>query len=212
MYLSCLEIDASDTRGRTWLANPYRVHQRILMAFEDGAAGRVLFRLEARRDPPRVIVQSPEPADWRRAFVDHPILAAAPLQKEVVLEPSRGQLLRFLLLANPTRRSKHHMPERPDGREIGKRIGLEREEEQRLWLERKGEAGGFRPVDFEVRPRGQSIFRRGQNRPGLQTHLGVEFEGLLEVVDPRLFSGTLVDGIGSGKAFGFGLLSIAPAG
>lgn len=36
------------------------------------------------------------------------------------------------------------------------------------------------------------------------------FEGILTVNDPELFTETLICGIGSGKAFGFGLLSIAP--
>ena len=212
MYLSCLEIDASGVRGRTWLANPYRVHQRLLLAFDDGAAGRLLFRTEIRREPPRVIVQSTACPDWERAFADHPVLTGPPPSpKELALRLATGQQLRFLLLANPTRRSKQHVAARADGRTIGKRIGLEREEEQRHWLERKGEAGGFRLLDLEVRPRGQAVFRRGQSRPGTQTHLGVEFEGVLEVVDPELFHETLGQGVGSGKAFGFGLLSIAPA-
>ena len=39
----------------------------------------------------------------------------------------------------------------------------------------------------------------------------VLFEGLLQVTDPDAFRQTLIRGIGSGKSFGFGLLSIAPA-
>ena len=42
------------------------------------------------------------------------------------------------------------------------------------------------------------------------THLSVLFEGLLRITDETCFLETLVRGIGSGKAFGFGLLSIAP--
>jgi CRISPR system Cascade subunit CasE len=213
MYLSCLEIDTSGVRGRTWFGNPYRMHQRLLMAFDDGAVERLLFRLEERREPPRVIVQSTACPDWERAFADHPVLAGTPAPpKELALQLAVGQHLRFLLFANPTRRSKQHVVARADGRTIGKRVGLEREAEQRQWLERKGETGGFRLLDFEVRPRGQAVFRRGQSRPGTQTHLGVEFEGVLEVVDADRFRETLAQGIGSGKAFGFGLLSIAPAG
>jgi CRISPR system Cascade subunit CasE len=37
----------------------------------------------------------------------------------------------------------------------------------------------------------------------------VSFEGRLEVTDLDAFRVTLRDGIGSGKAFGFGLLSVA---
>jgi CRISPR system Cascade subunit CasE len=38
----------------------------------------------------------------------------------------------------------------------------------------------------------------------------VLFEGVLQVTDPDGFRETLATGIGSGKAYGFGLLSIAP--
>ena len=37
------------------------------------------------------------------------------------------------------------------------------------------------------------------------------FEGVLEIMDAEVFRQTLAEGIGSGKAYGFGLLSIAPA-
>jgi CRISPR system Cascade subunit CasE len=39
----------------------------------------------------------------------------------------------------------------------------------------------------------------------------VLFEGVLEITDAERFQKTLEAGIGSGKAYGFGLLSIAPA-
>lgn len=40
----------------------------------------------------------------------------------------------------------------------------------------------------------------------------VIFEGLLEITDADKFKQALANGIGSGKAYGFGLLSVAPAG
>lgn len=44
------------------------------------------------------------------------------------------------------------------------------------------------------------------------TFASVLFEGLLRVTNPDAFRSALEMGIGSGKAYGFGLLSIAPAG
>ena len=41
------------------------------------------------------------------------------------------------------------------------------------------------------------------------TFYGVAFEGRLEVVDTALFHDGLQAGIGSGKAYGYGLLSLA---
>ena len=36
------------------------------------------------------------------------------------------------------------------------------------------------------------------------------FDGILEVTDPAAFAATIAAGIGPAKAFGFGLLSVAP--
>jgi len=43
------------------------------------------------------------------------------------------------------------------------------------------------------------------------THFAVMYEGLLQVTNVDAFLQTILKGVGSGKAFGFGLLSIAPA-
>jgi CRISPR system Cascade subunit CasE len=55
--------------------------------------------------------------------------------------------------------------------------------------------------------RGREYFER-QGVRGL--HSAVEYHGVLTVTDPARFYETFTRGIGSGKAFGFGLLVIAP--
>jgi CRISPR system Cascade subunit CasE len=40
-------------------------------------------------------------------------------------------------------------------------------------------------------------------------HQAVTFDGLLRVTDPEALLAALAGGIGSGKGFGFGLLSLA---
>ena len=42
-------------------------------------------------------------------------------------------------------------------------------------------------------------------------HFGVRFDGTLQVTDARALARAVRDGIGPAKAFGFGLLSLAPA-
>lgn len=205
MYLSSLEIDVSDQRGRTWVANPYRVHQRLLMGVPDELAyaegERLLFRIEDDRRPPRILVQTPVSADWGTGFADHPVLIAAQ-EKQFDPEFSPGQRLRFMLRANPIKRSK----------ETGDRLGLLREEEQLDWLSRKGEVGGFRVLACNVLARGLRKSRRNPAKDkSRQTHLCVDFEGLLQVTDPDALGAAVRDGIGPAKAFGFGLLSLARA-
>jgi CRISPR system Cascade subunit CasE len=210
MYLSALTIDSSDRRGRTWLANPYRVHQRLLMAFPDGDAGRVLFRVDADRRPPRILVQSPSKPDWLRCFHDHPVLAHPPQSKELPLAFRPGQRLHFLLRSNPTVRRVF-----PDARSAdpakhsGKRIGVYGEDAQSNWLANKGEQAGFRVVASRVADCGFQFSRKADQEAPIR-HLCVDFEGILEVTEPDRFLVALQAGIGSGKGFGFGLLSVAP--
>lgn len=209
MYLSLLEIDVTGATGRGWISNPYRIHQRLLMALPDGEGGRLLFRLEEDRQPPRLLVQTALQVDWERCFGDLRVLAATPRQKRVEPVLRAGQRLRFFLRANPTARRILSPPPEDQPVPSGKRLGLLREEDQRAWLERKAEAGGFVPLAFEVRPGGFVTCRRGGEIP-TQTYFRVDFEGVLRVTDPRRLEQALASGIGSGKAFGFGLLSLAP--
>jgi len=138
-----------------------------------------------------------------------------------------GQILRFRLRANPTKRiAKQEDPLK------GKRVELAREDEQIAWLVRKGQErekgmpGGFELLMEEVKnlsgeiskvprvnvcPEGKQHGRKRDAAGGhATTHLAVLFAGLLQVTDKNAFLETLIRGLGSGKAFGFGLLSVAP--
>lgn len=147
-----------------------------------------------------------------------------------------GVRLRFRLRANPTRRvSGHSRGEKSGGH--GKRVELRGEERQLEWLRRKGEAHGFRltsarvadveseaegltgPVpNVRVVPEAKS---RGWRRRDASDSEGGRvrrltfgstlFEGELIVEDAVAFRRALEEGIGSAKAYGFGLLSVARA-
>jgi hypothetical protein len=77
------------------------------------------------------------------------------------------------------------------------------------WLVRKGEAHGFTFDPNQVRtiPRSRQYFIKSGS---LGLHHGVEFQGTLRVVDPDKFRHAFAHGIGSAKAFGFGMLVLAP--
>jgi CRISPR system Cascade subunit CasE len=86
------------------------------------------------------------------------------------------------------------------------------------WLTRKGDANGFRPVAVRAYPDVPDV-RTGREgtlkgrKPGMNLTFGsVVFDGELVVTDAAAFRRALAQGIGSGKAYGFGLLSVARAG
>jgi CRISPR system Cascade subunit CasE len=95
-------------------------------------------------------------------------------------------------------------------RASGKRIPLVDPQDLRAWIERKAIHGGFSISDvkpLEIGPMAKVHFRR---KGSAGYHGGVQFRGVLEVTDPNAFAETYHRGIGSAKAFGFGLLLLAP--
>ena len=207
MFLSLLAVDSRAQMARSWLSNPYRVHQRLALAFPGAPPGRLLFRIEDEWSPPRIIVQSGAEADWEAAFGQFAVLASHPQQKPLDIEVSSGEVLRFRLLANPTKRLSAGCP----GAKVdGHRVGLLKEDEQRGWLERKADGAGFVPQAVEVRPRSTIVSHKNPAKDrSRQSHLAVQFDGRLRVTDPDRLREALKSGIGTAKGYGFGLLSLA---
>ncbi len=224
--------------GRFWLRNAYHVHQRLCMAFpsvtrknEDptyqapyapadfagqvhvprGAEGGFLFRIEPQGQGRAVVlVQSAVEPDWEYAFLNaRHLLAASPQVKVFAPQLEAGERLRFRLRANPTRKLSRGRTGKP----TGLRVGLYTLEEQLVWLERKAEAGGFRLITCEVIAEGQVMASKPHTPQDSRMRLlSVLYDGTLEVGDPEILTTTLQAGLGSGKAFGFGLLSVARGG
>jgi len=228
MFLSKLVLNLRDRQARFDLARPYEMHRTLWRAFPEGEIGRVLFRTDTGRHggSPVTIVQSEYEPNWGKLPVGYTL--RSPESKPLDLPISTGQKLRFRLRANPTKRVAAKN-ERLGSVLLGKRIGLVTESEQIAWLLRKSEEGGFRiPGDWveakhpethdpirlpnfrvDVVPEGRDRNDKAGHRDG--AFLAVRFEGVLEVTEPEKFRETVFAGIGSGKSFGFGLLSVGPA-
>lgn len=201
MHLSRLWLDPLAPQARRDLADPYDMHRTLVRAFvadEAQTPPRFLWRLEtssAWRDP-QLIVQSSVPGNW--AYLDERVgYLKKPVEtKTVPLDTllQGGNRYRFRLLANPT--VTHG----------GKRFGLTSEEAQLAWLTRQGEKRGFQVEVALVTSRDLLKARKGASRLHLQRAL---FEGILSSCDPTGLRSALLEGIGPGKAFGCGLLSVA---
>jgi len=223
--------------GRLWLRNLYHVHQRLCMAFpspsrksddkdflkpykpSDFADGQVHVTREVdsgflfRIDPlpggrAMILVQSAIEPDWDYAFHNAGyLLATKPEVKTVEREFSDRQHLRFRLVANPTRRLSKNSPD-AKVESVGKRVPVPTDK-LLDWLDRRAESGGFSIVEGSTTVQSGYIYinKRGYNGQRLRS---VRYDGVLEVTNPDIFHETVISGIGSGKAFGFGLLSVAP--
>lgn len=213
MYLSQLVLDPRARSVLHDLADPYQLHRTIMSAFPslEPAGERVLFRLEQQRSEPylTILVQSHTTPDWSALDARGYLLQPAAV-KVFEAQPTAGQLFRFRLLANPTKRLKANG--QGEGKVDGPRIGLFREEDQLAWLERKAGQNGFRVLEVQTVKIAQPD---GWKQTDGKSHpircQAVRFDGRLQVTEAAAFAAALCDGIGSAKGFGFGLLSLAPA-
>lgn len=194
----------------------------------DGDSG-FLFRIDPQPGGNVVIVVlSARKPDWDYAFKNARHLLSAPIEdpKRLKMDLSTGEQLRFRLLANPVYRARSASLDRrgqPVGEKwVGKRLPVPSDDESlRNWLERRAEPGGFQLVQMESVQCGYVYFNKGFKReekqpPGKERKEewcrlnSARFDGLLRITDANAFRDTLRRGIGPAKAFGFGLLSIAP--
>ncbi len=223
MYLSRLVLNPRNQDVCRDLARPYDLHRTLLQAFPAGEvhteraaedAIGLLYRLD---DDPRtgnlhLLVQSQQPPQWERLPATDYLLPVAgnPALRELTLHLRADQQLAFRLRANPTMR----LPTPQGSGAKGKRVGIYDEEAQLAWLARKGKQHGFLLLQAQIRDDGklkQAEAVRAKNGVHNLELLSVQFDGFLQVIDPAALAHAVSAGIGSGKAFGFGLLSLARA-
>jgi CRISPR system Cascade subunit CasE len=201
----------------------YNIHVELWRAFEPVAPRPFLFRADA--PPPgggmRLLVQSVLEPDWSRLGN---VLADVAGPKPYAPDPSPGARYRFFLRANAVGATKKGPRFSQLSREAfrqarGMRVGLRSDTERIAWLVRRSETHGFEVashhgelaltlgIPFVER------WQRGRRGPPTPTarHDGVDFEGVLVVRDSDRFARAVAKGIGRARAFGFGLLSLAPA-
>ncbi len=236
LYLSRLVLDGASRQVRRELAQPYEMHRTLMNGFPQSPTEArrtfgVLFRAEPDEHHGRVLVyvQSAVEPDWTCLGLSEYLLHEPEPPKDLARAYVRlktGQQLRFRLRANPTRRILR--PKSDDERLKGKRVALLSDDEQAAWLARKGRervkgfSGGFELIERDLldpdghRCRSPCVSVRdegpqwGRRNGRTVTHAAVRFDGILRVTDADAFRVTLAEGIGPAKAFGFGLLSIAP--
>jgi CRISPR system Cascade subunit CasE len=199
-YLTKIEID-HETAYKAGLRDSYSWHQQIWKGFpdKDRQPRDFLTRLDETDQGLRLLLLSPTPPtrpDWCPEPCWH-----SKLISESFFEHST---YRFSLVANPTRKVKSERNPKN-----GRRVPLVQREELLGWLTRKGEQHGFTldPEQTKTTPRPRQPFLK---KGASGTHTATEFSGIVTVTNPPLFREAALHGIGSAKAFGFGMLCLAP--
>ncbi len=209
-HLTKIEID-HETAHKAGLRDAYAWHQKVWHAFpgRDKEARDFLTRLDEIDGGLRLLVLSPsEPV--RPGWCPSPAWQTKPVNESFLAHPR----YMFSLVANPTRKVKSE--KNPKN---GRRVPIAHREDKEIdgkpvpgllsWLRRKGEQHGFTfdPDSVRTAPRPRQWFLKNGSA-GL--HGAVEFSGVLAVSDRSLFREAALRGIGSAKAFGFGMLCLSP--
>lgn len=229
MYLARAFLNPASRAVRADLADAAGLHRTVMRAFPDDAGPDarkthgVLHRLD--EDIPRgrfvLFVQSAAQPDFTRLpdgyfldlrddlDLDGPALGDNPAVREVTTERARivaGDRFAFRLRANTTKKIPKLDAQTGARTKNGKRVPVTGDPARLAWLERHAAAAGFRVEGARVT---ELPPRRSHSRD--VAFAGALFEGTLVVADADAFRAALADGIGPGKAFGFGLLSIQRA-
>jgi CRISPR system Cascade subunit CasE len=212
MYLSQLKLNPAETQVKRDLANPYELHRTIMRAFPTPLPERerVLFRVENILDSgiPFVLVQSQNQPDWKKIEQQYSTyFSAAPQVKALQgLQIKNGDLLRFRLRANPTKRVLYESTQQ------SQRISLFSEEDRKQWLRRKSQISGFsiNPETLLITDAPyRTIFIAKEDKTYKATINMVDFNGVLKVDDVEKLLLSLARGIGPAKGLGCGMLSLS---
>ncbi|WP_411143383.1 type I-E CRISPR-associated protein Cas6/Cse3/CasE [Streptomyces sp. x-80] len=236
MYLTRFRVNTARSEARRLLGSPHLLHGAVNMSFptpppRDGSGPRVLWRVDrdspaetllfivspARPDLTHLVEQAGWPASdgpgWT-TFAYGTFLTAL----------TEGDTWGFRLTANPV----HHI-HHPDDKEGArtKRAAHQTPYHQMRWLLERQERAGFevvrKPVERRLLERGDEHelivrdqrplqFRRPPSKTGRDDvrFTRVTFDGRLRVTDPDTFRRTLTHGLGKAKAYGCGLMTLAP--
>jgi len=211
MYLSRVQIDPAHRGARRLLASAQVMHAAVLGAFDsvDMDRSRVLWRVDT--DQRGVFLYTVSRGEPNFAGFLTQIGSAGneggwscrdyePLLQRL----ENGQRWAFRLTANPAFADPSH---------TGKRFGNVTVAQQEQWLLRRSERCGFEvckhddSFELMVKDRRVDNFRRNGR---MVTIAKATYDGILCVTDAERLSEAMITGIGHAKAYGCGLLTLAP--
>lgn len=217
MFLSRMFVNPRKRGAQRLLASPQRMHAAVEASFapDTSAEGilRPLWRIDRQSDRTALLITSPtepdlthlvEQAGWQTGE----LWQTRPYEA-LLTNLSVGQSWHFRLTANPTYAG------RKDGWADTKPRGHTTVKQQEAWLLSRCERAGFTIPDgpsgehqLHVVEREMVRFAKGGHRVSLAK---ATYEGHLTVSDAELLRAALTRGVGRAKAYGCGMLTLAPA-
>ncbi|MFJ4585646.1 type I-E CRISPR-associated protein Cas6/Cse3/CasE [Streptomyces echinatus] len=235
MHLTRFRLHTARSGARRLLSSPQAMHAAVMSSFPHilptaEHTPRVLWRIDRNTTAEVMLfVLSPdrpdlthlvEQAGWPTAATpDNPgwqTYAYTPFLERL----EKGSAWNFRLTANPV----HHARTRDD--QPTKRTAHLTSRHQLQWLLTRQDAAGFRVLakpedrrhtehgdEHQLIVRDQRSLNFGKRGvPGRVTLTTVTYDGRLEVTEPDALRRVLTTGLGKAKAYGCGLMTLAPVG
>ncbi|MEV7416614.1 type I-E CRISPR-associated protein Cas6/Cse3/CasE [Streptomyces sp. NPDC089919] len=190
------------------------MHRRIMSLFPEHAGPdprarfHVLYRTEDSPTGSQLLIQSSERPDLAKLPAGYGQSASKPL--DALLDALRpGLTVQYRCVASPVRkpgRTTRALYDLPAAVPLS---GAAADE----WWVRQAAAAGLQPQTVSSRPLDTALVQRAASGPGTPQrfqHARTQFDGTATIVDADELRTKLLDGIGRGKAYGCGLLTIAP--
>lgn len=197
MYLIKAELDRRDARGL--LADCQQMHRFITGFFgSDRQSGQILYRINLVQNKLCIYLYS-------RTSAEHIPDNCHVQQRDVTpwLDAMDvGQLWSFDLIAAPTKKVTS------EGKKNSKRRILREPGERQAWLERKADQNGFAILKAQELEQLHVCGRHHADRGGVMYHDAYHYQGILQITDAEAFRKAMQNGIGSGKAYGFGMMMV----
>jgi CRISPR system Cascade subunit CasE len=206
-------LDHRDTL--TDLGEVTRLHRRVMILFPDGlgtsarSTAGLLFRVETSADSVRILIQSSIQPDLSR--LPHRYGHAETIQLDGFLQTlTNGMTVRYRITANPSKQLPrgHTGPGHP-----GQRVALRGTQAEAWWRERADRAGltlntvMMLPRHDLVGHQTSQISKAGRSDI---RHAAAQYDGTATIRDVDTVRDALCNGIGRGKPYGCGLLSLIP--
>lgn len=200
MYLSQLSLDIAHPSVRQALRNPHDMHRNLMHAFDEEGQSREQVKLLYRMDIEKasLLVSSEMEPKWERV----PGYRCTGMKSMDGLKDALcgGRCLRFELLSIPAKKVKG------EGKN-SRRVFLRDVQERVDWLVRQGKKYGFELCSVPD----QSPARIVSGKKGDMdiAYTAVCFSGVLRITEQDNFWKGYTQGIGAGKVYGLGMLSVA---
>ena len=212
MYLTRMELDIGKRNTMRALVSPNIFHGAIEAAFP-GEKDRKLWRIDNISQRCYLLILSPQEPMLEHAVKQFGLSGNVNQwetkdYKKLLDKVENDTIWRFRLVANPT---KSVIDEK------GNRGSVHAHNTpfyQKKWLIERCEKNGFMVTEeqFSVMESKWYEFYKGSDKRKRVTLLSVTYEGILSVMDSEKFKRTLIEGIGRGKAYGMGMLTVAKVG